>query len=260
MAVASKLTATAATSDRIAVFTNTNKPRKTKRMRVNIKKLSKLRNHAWHTRFAAVILISSLLLSAPLLGYSKLYAADKKQVEFAADNPPYLEDFVISSEDDKISLSLSVANPFDLEIKSLLLNGVSQKISLNVEVSVNSFNLYLVKFDRTLSDNTYIHNIDYDNLKKVFTITISPDKKPIETDSYKKAVEIASTFKEITLLHKNQIEIDRIYQVETQTEIREVSLPFHLEYLFFFLSAWDRKSNSYTLDIPNQLLTELLKR
>ena len=229
-------------------------------MRANIKKFSNLRNRTRLEKFSVILLISSLLLPVPFLGNSKLYAANKKQIEFTANNPPYLEDFVISSEGDEISLSLKVANPFDREIKSLLLNGVSQKISLNVEVSVNSFNLYLVKFNRTLSDNTYIHNIDYDNLKKVFTITTSPDKQPVETASYKKAVAIASTFKEITLLHKNQIEIDRLYQVETQSEIREVSLPFHLEYLFFFLSAWDRKSNSYTIDIPNQLLTETLKR
>ena len=89
---------------------------------------------------------------------------------------------------------------------------------------------------------------------------MSADSKPIETTSYKKAVELASSFKDIVLLNQNQIETDRHYQVDTQTEIREVSLPFHLEYLFFFLSAWDRKSNSYTIDIPKQLLIENVKR
>ena len=209
-----------------------------------------------------VLSLSGLVppLTSSNFSNSNLYAADKKQIEFAVDHPPYLEDFVMSSEEESVSLSLRVANPFDQEIKALLINGVSQKISLNVEVNRDSFNLYLVKFNRTLSDNSYIHNIDYDNLKKVFTVTTSPDKKPIETTSYKKAMEILTHFQEITLLHKNQIETDRHYQVKTKAEIREVSLPFHLEYLFFFLSAWDRKSNSYTIDIPNQLLTETLKR
>ncbi len=211
-------------------------------------------------RLTIISLILGLSSLASPLPLSKLHAADKKQIEFAVDHPPYLEDFIISSEGDKVSLSLAVANPFDKEIKSLLLNGVSQKISLNVKVSVNSFNLYLVKFNRTLSSNTYTHNIDYDNLKKLFTVATTSNSKPIETTSYRKAVEIAAEFQEITLLHKNQIEPNRHYQVETQTEIREVSLPFHLEYLFFFLSAWDRKSNSYTIDIPDQLLNETLKR
>ena len=211
-------------------------------------------------RALAFFIVLSFLVPALFINHSNLYAGSKKQIEFAADHPPYLEDFIISAEKDSVCLSLNVANPFDHKIKSLLINGVSQKISLTVEVSVNSFNLYLVKFNRTLSDNTYTHIIDYDNLKKIFTITMSTDSKPIETTSYKKAVKLASNFKDIVLLNKNQIEADRHYQVDTQTEIREVTLPFHLEYLFFFLSAWDRKSNSYTIDIPKQLLIENLKR
>ena len=206
------------------------------------------------------IITLGFLVPALLLNDSNLYADSKKQIEFAANHPPYLENFIISAEGESVYLSLNVANPFDSEIKSLLLNGVSQKISLTVKISVNSFNLYLVKFNRTLSDNTYTHNIDYDNLKKLFTITMSGDSKPIETTSYKKAVKVAANFKDIILLHKNQIDADRHYQVDTQTEIREVRLPFHLEYLFFFISAWDRKSNSYTIDIPKQLLIENLKR
>ena len=81
-------------------------------------------------RLCLCLLLLALSLQTALPLGSKLHAADKKQVEFAADHPPYLEDFVIGAERNKITLSLRVANPFDHEIKSLLLNGVSQKISL----------------------------------------------------------------------------------------------------------------------------------
>lgn len=229
-------------------------------MNENLKNSPNLLKRTAPKRLLVFIIIMSFSTSALFLKHSNLYAGTKKQIEFAADHPPYLEDFVISVEEESLCLSLNVANPFDHEIKSLLLNGVSQKISLTVKVSVNSFNLYLVKFNRTLSDNTYTHDIDYDNLKKIFTITTSADSKPTETTSYKKALKIAAGFKDIVLLNKNQVDADRHYQVDVQTEIREVSLPFHLEYLFFFLSAWDRKSNSYTIDIPKQLLIENLTR
>ncbi|MEA3332213.1 MAG: DUF4390 domain-containing protein [Pseudomonadota bacterium] len=191
---------------------------------------------------------------------SKLHAADKRQIEFAADHPPYLEDFVMSPEKDRITLSLRVANPFDHEIKSLLLNGVSQKITLSIKVKVNRINLYLVKFNREIKNTTYIHEIEYDNLKKLFTVSMHPHAKPIETTSYKEAIQAATQFENITLLNENQLEQNRSYQVDARTEIRKVRLPFHLEYLFFFLSAWDRKSNNYTIDIPERLITETLKR
>ncbi|MCK5540352.1 MAG: DUF4390 domain-containing protein, partial [Deltaproteobacteria bacterium] len=185
---------------------------------------------------------------------------DKKQIEFAADHPPYLEDFVISSEKNRISFSLRVANPFDHEIKSLLLNGVSQKISLSIKVKVSRINLFLVKFNRKVKDITYTHKIKYDNLKKLFTVGRTTGTRTIETTSYKEAVQMATKFEDITLLQGNQLERDRDYQVEVRTEIRKVRLPFHLEYLFFFLSAWDRKSNNYTIDIPERLINEALKR
>ena len=191
---------------------------------------------------------------------SKSYAAEKKQIEFAADHPPYLEDFVMEADKGKISLSIKVANPFDHEIKSLLLNGVSQKISLCIKTKVNRINLFLVKFNREINNKTYTNSIKYDNLKKLFTVTINTKTKPIETTSYKEAVQWASEFKELTLLHGNQLEKNRSYQVEARTEIRKVRLPFHLEYLFFFLSAWDRKSNNYTIDIPERLIYEAIKR
>ena len=213
------------------------------------------------TKKLCVFLLFLIISSQALLPFeSKSYAADKKQIEFAADHPPYLEDFVISSEKNKITLSLNVANPFDHEIKSLLLNGVSQKITLTIKVNVNRFNLFLVKFNRRINNKTYTHNIKYDNLKKLFTVSKTPQTEPFETTSYKEAIQQVTKFEEITLLHGNQLERSRNYQVEARTEIRKVRLPFHLEYLFFFLSAWDRKSNNYTIDIPERLINEALKR
>ena len=206
------------------------------------------------------LLLLAISIQTGLSFESKLYAADKKQIEFAADHPPYLEDFVMGSAHGKITLSLKVANPFDHEIKSLLLNGVSQKITLSTKVNVNRFNLFLVKFNREVKAATYTHKIKYDNLKKLFTVSISPEESPSETTSYKEAIQLATEFKNITLLHKDQLEHNRSYQVEARTEIRKVHLPFHLEYLFFFLSAWDRKSNNYTIDIPKRLINEALKR
>jgi uncharacterized membrane protein YgaE (UPF0421/DUF939 family) len=202
--------------------------------------------------FATLIMLQAQL--------SKLYAADIKQIEFAADHPPYLEDFTMRTEQGNLIFSLRVANPFDHELKALLLNGVSQKIKLKITIKVNSFNLYLVKFNRELKKHKYIHRIKYDNLKKVFLVTLSDKSKPIETVSYKKAVDLATHFDSISLLSRQEIEPEHSYLVESRVVIRKAKLPFHLDYLFFFISAWDRKSSTYTIDIPERLISETLKR
>ncbi len=213
------------------------------------------------TRKSAIILLVIIMAVCSVLsGKSKLYAAGGKQIEFAADHPPYLEDFVMRSNEGNITLSLRVANPFDHEQKSLLLNGVSQKIGLTIKVNVNRFNLFLVKFNREIKNTTYIHTIQYDNLKKIFTVTLAPTAPPRQFTSYKEAVRLASVFENLHLLSRNEIDPDRTYQVGMRAEIRKVRLPFHLEYLFFFLSAWDRKSNHYTIDIPERLIRETIQR
>lgn len=198
-------------------------------------------------------------LTEPLLN-SKSYAADTKQIEFAADHPPYLDEFVMNAEPSRISLSITVANPFDHEIKTLLLNGVSQKITILITTKVNRINLFLVKFNREINDMVYTHSISYDNLKKLFTVGSNDTKKTMETTSYKEALQWASEFKDITLLQGSQISLNQSYQVEAQAEIRKARLPFHLEYLFFFLSAWDRKSTNYTIDIPERLISAAITR
>lgn len=199
-------------------------------------------------------------MTAPLLFISKTYAENKKQIAFAADHPPYLENIVMSADKEKITLSLSVTNPFDHEIKNLLLNGVPQKVTLLIKTKVNRINLFLVKFNREINNEVYTHGIKYDNLKKLFTVSSDTEEKPIETTSYKEAIKLATEFKHLTVLNGSQIEKDRSYQVEARSEIRKARLPFHLEYLFFFLSAWDRKSNNYTIDIPERLINQATTR
>ncbi|MBN2706386.1 MAG: DUF4390 domain-containing protein [Deltaproteobacteria bacterium] len=203
------------------------------------------------------IILLLLLLFAWLTGISKTCAADDRQIEFAADHPPYLEDFVVSARDHHVYLSVKVANPFDHELKSLILNGVPQNITVTISVKVNRFNLYLVKFNRTIASQSYTHTITYDNLKKLFTVTHDHPGKTFECASFKEALSYATSFTDMALLGARQLEKNRSYQVETRAEIRKVRLPFHLEYLFFFLSAWDRKSNSYTIDIPLRLLDQV---
>ncbi len=211
-------------------------------------------------KLSFILLLSFLCGNLLLAPICNLHAAGGKQIMFAADHPPYLKDFVMRSRDGEITLSLRVANPFDHELKSLISNGVPQKIRLSVKVQVNRFNLYLVKFNQEIHSTVHIHTISYDNLKKIFTVDLGQPRKPLETPSYKEAIRLATNFRNLTILKRNQIDPERSYQVETRAEIRKARLPFHLEYLFFFLSAWDRKSNCYTIDIPERLINETLER
>ncbi|MEA2107919.1 MAG: DUF4390 domain-containing protein, partial [Pseudomonadota bacterium] len=185
----------------------------------------------------------------------KLNASENNQVTFSADNPPYLENFVLEKSNQWIILSLTVSSPFDKEIKSLILNGVPQKITLKINTNEKKNYLFLVNIDRKVFSNSITQSILYDNLKKLFVVNSDGKRPPLETNSYKKALLAVSTFNNVHLLPLKNALIHHDYQSRVKAEIIKKRMPFHLEYLFFFLTSRDRTTQTYVLDIPQQFLS-----
>jgi len=199
----------------------------------------------------AIFVLCLALLALPC----KLNARENDQVTFSADNPPYLENFVLEKSNQWVILSLTVSSPFDKKLKSLILNGVSQKITLTIDTNEKKNYLFLVNIDRKIFSNSITQSILYDNLKKLFVVNFDGRRPPLKTRSYKKALMAVSTFNNIHLLPLKKSLIRHNYQSRVKAEIAKKRMPFHLEYLFFFLANWERKTQTYVLEIPQQLLS-----
>ncbi|NIA19243.1 MAG: DUF4390 domain-containing protein [Xanthomonadaceae bacterium] len=198
----------------------------------------------------AIFVFCLALLALPC----KLNASENNQVTFSADNPPYLENFVLEKSNQWIILSLTVSSPFDKKIKSLILNGIPQKITLTIDTNEKKNYLFLVNIDRKIFSNNITQSILYDNLKKLFVVNFGGKRPPLQTRSYKEALLAVSTFTNIQLLPLKQSLIHHDYQTRVKAEIIKKRMPFHLEYLFFFLASRDRKTQTYILEIPQQFL------
>ncbi len=198
----------------------------------------------------AMFILCLALLALPC----KLNASENNQVTFSADNPPYLENFVLEKSNQWVTLSLTVSSPFDKKIKSLILNGVPQRITLTIDTNEKKNYLFLVNIDRKIFSNNIIQSILYDNLKKLFVVNFDGKQPPIKTRSYKKALLAVSTFNNIHLLPLKKSLIHHDYQSRVKAEIIKKRMPFHLEYIFFFLASRDRKTQTYILEIPQQFL------
>ncbi|MBN2232563.1 MAG: DUF4390 domain-containing protein [Deltaproteobacteria bacterium] len=191
-----------------------------------------------------VMLVSNIFHS------SNINAKTPDQIRLTADNPPYLEEFVLGQRSGATTLDVVVANPFDRTLKNLILNGVKQDITLLTTVNCKKTYLFLVNFDRHVSSATYRQSIFFDTLKKVFVVNFDGRQPTVETSSYRQALHLVSSFRDLPLLTRRQRHDDADYSVRVRAEIQETRLPFHLEYLFFFLSAWDRQTQTYIIDIP----------
>jgi len=198
----------------------------------------------------AIILACLMLLALPC----KLGAIENDRVAFSVDNPPCLENFVLGKNNQWITLSLTVRSPFDKKLKSLVLNGVPQKITLEITTNEKKNYLFLVNIDRKIFTNSITHSIHYDNLKKLFVVNTGKERPALRTSSYQQALTAVSTFNNIHLLPLEKSGAQHEYQTRIKAEILKKRMPFHLEYLFFFLAGWERKTQTYVLDIPRQFL------
>jgi hypothetical protein len=190
------------------------------------------------------------VLVLTLLNTSNVNAKTPNQIQLTTDHQPYLEEFVLRQRANTTILDVLVANPFDHKLKDLILNGVKQDITLKVTVSRKKTYLLLIDFNHHVSTAAYRQTIFFDNLKKVFVIDYDGRLPAAETTSYQQALRLVSTFRGIPLLTRRQRRENGDYNARIRAEIKKTSLPFHLEYLFFFLSAWDRKTQTYIIDIP----------
>ncbi|RLB69504.1 MAG: hypothetical protein DRH04_05085 [Deltaproteobacteria bacterium] len=203
-------------------------------------------------RIMIFVCLMSLALAVVLP--CKLSATENDRIAFSADNPPCLENFVLAKNNRWITLSLTVRSPFDKKLKSLILNGVPQKITLEIITNEKKNYLFLVNIDRKIFTNSITHSIHYDNLKKLFVVNADKKHPPLQTSSYQQALTAVSTFNNIHLLPMEKAQAEHGYQAKVKAEIVKKRMPFHLEYLFFFLAGWERKTQTYVLDIPQQFL------
>jgi hypothetical protein len=197
-----------------------------------------------------IILVCLMSLALPC----KLGATENGRIAFSVDNPPCLENFVLGKDNQWITLSLTVRSPFDKKLKSLILNGVPQKITLEIVTNEKKNYLFLVNIDRKIFTNSITHHIHYDNLKKLFVVNTGKKRPALQTSSYQQALTAISTFNNIRLLPMEKARDQHEYQTRIKAEILKKRMPFHLEYLFFFLAGWERKTQTYVLDIPRQFL------
>lgn len=204
----------------------------------------------------ATFVLCLLLVALPC----KLNARENNKVTFSADNPPYLENFVLEKGNQWLDLSLTVGSPFDKKLKTLILNGVSQKITLTIETNEKKSYLFLVNIDRKIFSNSITQSIFYDNLKKLFVVNFQDQRPPLKTHSYKKALMAVSTFNNVHLLPLKKSGGHHNYQSRIKAEIAKRRIPFHLEYLFFFLANWERKTRTYVIEIPQQFLSPQMNK
>jgi len=156
-----------------------------------------------------------------------------------------IKDIAVINSWDHCILSFSVTGCFTEEMKKAIDNGIDTTFTFYIE-------LYEVRelwWDRQVADLSVSHNIKYDNLKKVYMVTLSEKgDKVFYVEDFDKAKKVMSEIKGFGITRLHNLQKGKLYQVRMMTELDKITLPFYLDYVFFFLSLWDFETDWYTVD------------
>ena len=156
-----------------------------------------------------------------------------------------IKDIEVVNSWDHCILSFSVTGCFTEEMKKAIDNGIDTTFTFYIE-------LYEVRgmwWDRQVADLSVSHNIKYDNLKKVYMVTLSEKgDKVFYVEDFNKAKRVMSEIRGFGITRLHNLQKGKRYQVRMMAELDKIRLPFYLDYVLFFLSLWDFETDWYTVD------------
>lgn len=157
----------------------------------------------------------------------------------------YMTDMVVTNTRDNLILFVKVEGAFTVKMKEAIMNGIPTSFLYFVNVArVRPFFP-----DQTVSSLKLTHTIKYDNLRKIYTVKRSwEDNRPLTTDSFQEAQSWMSEIKSLPVVPLAELKKGGRYKVKAKTELDKFTLPFYLNYLFFFVSLWDFKTEWHSVD------------
>jgi hypothetical protein len=157
-----------------------------------------------------------------------------------------ITDVIVTNTTDDLDLSFKVEGCFTEDLQKAILNGVPTTFTFVASLDrVRSF-----WKDKNQGRLEIRHTVKYNNLKTEFVITRSEDNgRSIVVNSLDEAKTIMAAVEDVRIAKLKSLERNHRYQVRIKAELRKITLPFHLHYVFrFFLFLWDFQTDWYTTD------------
>lgn len=156
-----------------------------------------------------------------------------------------LTDIVVTNTRDDLLIYLRVEGAFRENMETAISSGVPATFSFFV-------NLYRTRsfwFDKNISELKILHTIKYDNLKTEYIVERSWEGNHQNTlKSFDEAKELMAEIDSLKIVALTHLEKGCQYQIRTKAKLSELTLPFYLHYVLFFVALWDFDTDWYIID------------
>jgi hypothetical protein len=121
--------------------------------------------------------------------------------------------------------------------------------------TVFTFNLNLYQKrkwwrDRKLTSVQFHHSIQYDPIRAEYQVTLDENGSSRMTSDLEEGKRWMAKVEDIDLQPSSQLKPGIPVELRIKAELNPVKLPFHLEYLFFFVSFWDFETDWHVEPLP----------
>ena len=146
-----------------------------------------------------------------------------------------ITDIVVTDSADYITVYARLANSFTKRMDSAILAGVPVTFTFLID-------LYHVRskwFDEKVSRVVVKQTIKYDNLKKLFYVSLMDGRTESEFQDFDGAKKAMAELNGIALVPLKDLHKDTLYYVMIKAKLDSRQLPMYMEYILFIVSLWD---------------------
>ena len=156
-----------------------------------------------------------------------------------------LQDIVLDSMNENLTLSFKLEDAFSEEMKEVILNGTSITFTFFVVLrEIKDFWL-----DRKIVDIKIDHLLKYNVLKKEFVIKRSWEIDEVSiSKSFIEAQHLMDAISNLKILPFNWLGNGNHYQIAIKAELSKGNLPVDLRSVIFFSPPWGFETDWYILD------------
>lgn len=156
-----------------------------------------------------------------------------------------LSDMIVSNSRDGLLLYLKVDGAFTDKMNRAVLSGVPTTFSFLITIE----RMRGMWVNESVLDLRLSHTVKYNNLKKEFTVKRSwEEDKPLIAKSLTEARKLMCEVDNIQLISLDKLQKGLQYRISAKAELSEITLPFYLHYLLFFISLWKFETEWYSID------------
>ncbi len=156
-----------------------------------------------------------------------------------------ISDVLVTQQADSITVYARVTNCFTREMQSAIMAGVPTTFTFLVD-------LYRERSywpDKKIGGAVIRQTIKYDNVKKLFLLTVEGNRNPTTFSELESAKRAMAEMTAHIAIPRNVDRRQGAFYVLIKAKLDKVRLPLYMEYIFFFVSLWDFETDWYRKEV-----------